>query len=149
MSKKIKIFLIASIGLNLLLLGLIAGHSLHRFHPMHSRWEAKLDDLPDDKKALVQNRFEALQTANRQDRQALRDFRQQMETILTAEEFNGERYRETAGQMQSIRSRMADRMASEIGRVAAELTPDERRLMVRQFLKRPHGKGKRPDRMPE
>jgi len=124
--------LIASVVVNLLIIGLFAGHKARQV----SRREpaAVVHNLPPEKKELFLKTMEHIRSQNRAVRPEIRKARQEVLDILTAPDFDGEAYHSKVMEIHSLRGEMRMGASLILQATAAQFTREEREA-VAAYLK--------------
>lgn len=145
MSRSIKAFIIASVMLNLLLAGVVAGHFAKGFGGRVDgpRWqESVVARLPEDKQALYR---ETMKQARKEFEAAYADVRKARDAVresLAAEPFDEAEYLRRVEVAQTLDAERKRRMAEAVANLAEQFTPEERAILA-ETLKRP-GKKREP-----
>ena len=123
MTRTAKFFVIASVALNVVLIGLVLGHAAHRFGPHfpHGIQQA-VRMLPEDKQAEFKDTMQQLYRENRGTWKQMRQSRQATMRILQADHFNRDAYEAEMKKLQ----RMADAIAS----LAEHWSPEDRQALA-------------------
>jgi uncharacterized membrane protein len=138
MTKPIKAFIIASILLNLLLIGIFFGYESRHFM-RHDRFSQEIaKQLPAEKYKLYQETMERGKDANRNVRDKLREARKRSVSLLKAEPFNRQAYLAEMKNMQSLRAELMAQMAKSVADLAEQFSPEERAILADTF-RRPGG----------
>ena len=127
MTRSIKAFIICSILLNLLLLGIFFGQE-GKYFASHRDNIAKA--LPADKYKLYKDTMKRTETANQPLRDQIEQARRQAADILKAEPFNRQAYLVQIKNMQALRQQMMQRMAESIVGLAEEFSPEDRAILA-------------------
>ncbi len=139
MSKKMKTLIVVSLLLNVLLVGIIIGHALHRFGGKHffRRYGAELTvRLPADKEKLFFETMKQVHMENKDIRKQIRETREKAISILTAPEFDETAYQIEAEKLHELRGRMMQQLAGATKELAAHFNQEERKALAKH-LRRP------------
>lgn len=143
MSRRVKAFVVASILLNLLLAGVVAGHAVQRLGPPLKWREAVLSQLPEPKRALYESAMKEARRQNAPLADELRRAREAVALSLTAEPFDRQAYFERVAALQELENRRKMRMAEAVAGLAEHYTPEERAILA-ESLRRMPPKGHKP-----
>lgn len=141
MNRKLKIFFIISISLNVLLVGMEAGRWLHKPPvPMkkHERILKLVEEssIPDEKRTIITQKLAAM---NNEDVRRKNDkLQEESLAILTAENFDAEAYRKNVLQTFALRNQKMDDIANSIVELATHLNLEERRRLAEILRFPPH-----------
>lgn len=139
MTKRIKLAFVASLVVNLLLLGVILGKVPRAFDApptRQQRMEESLNKLPEPVQTRIRETFAQIRTAGDPVRQEIDQARAEALTILSAEPFDEAAYDRQINQIDELRAEMFKRMGQVIKQTAKELAPEERRMLA-DLLRRP------------
>ncbi len=134
MSRKIKIFIMASVLFNLLLAGVLAGHLSHRWGTAH-RWQAKIE-LPKERQDHIRAVLRKAFKENRPLYDAMKQSREEALRILKAEPFDEDAYQHEVEKLHALRGKVMQHLADTVKELAKELTPKEREALA-AILRRP------------
>ena len=136
--------LIASVVVNLLFIGLFAGHKVRQV----SRREpaAVVQNLPPEKKELFLKTMEHIRSQNRAVRPEIQKARKEVLAILTAPDFDGEAYHRKVMEIHNLRGEMRMGASLLLQATAAQFTREEREAIA-AYLKahRSERRGRRGD----
>jgi len=137
MSKKLKLFILTSVILNVIFIGIIAGYSYQYFTVKRGDKIISLIDnssLPEEKRNSFKNRFrDIFPNENRKkDKQKWRD---ETLDILTAKELDVDAYRTQLEKMLIKRSQNKKNRVEIMVELASELNQDERKALAKIFRK--------------
>ena len=134
MNKKIKIFVICSVVLNIFLIGFIAGNLIYR--PPAEEVGQMVKRLPPTKRKIA-NRLLASGSAEDRARIAeLRDIRKGIVDELNAAEFNPEEYQKKLDDLERVRAQLKKHYTMAVKDMASNFTVQERRALVKALVKR-------------
>lgn len=139
MTKAVKLAFLASLVLNIILLGVVLGHLPRSFEGRPSRqerMEQALQKLPDAVEARFREKFQQIRAAGDAQRQQMDSARQEALRLLSAEPFDEAAYDSQVTKIDGLREEMFKRMAQVVKQTAKELTPEERRMFA-DVLRRP------------
>jgi len=139
MTKRIKLAFVASLVVNLLLLGVILGKVPRAFDApptRQQRMEESLNKLPEPVQTRIRETFAQIRTAGDPVRQEIDQARAEALTILSAEPFDEAAYDRQIDKIDELRAEMFKRMGQMIKQTAKELAPEERRMLA-DLLRRP------------
>ena len=143
MSKTVKLAFVASLVLNLLLLGVILGQ-LPRASTLPSgrdqRMEEALKKLPEPEQTRFRAKFAEVRAAGEPFRKQLGQARAEILRLLSAEPFDGTAYDAQLRKMEELRTEMIKSMGQRIRQQAKDLSPGERRMLA-DLLRRPERPG--------
>jgi uncharacterized membrane protein len=139
MTKRVKLVFLASLVLNLLLLGIIVGH-LPRGSDARptrpQRMEEALKKLPEPAQSRLREKFSEIRAAAEPLRQQGDDARAEAIRLLGADPFDENAYNRQMRKIEALRGETFRRMEQVIKQTAQELAPEERRMMA-EVLRRP------------
>jgi len=98
--------------------------------------------LPNDKQTLVIETMESVHDQNKDLRQQAKDIKQAMKDVLTAPEFNANAYQTYADQLEALQIKRFSAMADAIKDIAAQMSQQEREVLVELLPKGKRGHGK-------
>lgn len=139
MTKTIKIVFLASLVLNLLLLGLIVGQvprSLDARPTRQQQMEEALEKLPEPAQSRLRMHFTQIRAAGDPVRRQIEQARGEALQLLSTEPFDQHAYNDQVTKIEELRIAMSKRMGQKIKELAEELSPDERRMLA-DVLRRP------------
>ena len=139
MNNKLKCAFIASIVLNVLLLGIFFGTLSPGFGRESSRRErltAEIEKLPEPARSRFRDKMAQLRAADDPLREQMRQARNGAIEILVAEPFDDAAYDKQLIKINQLRGQMSKRVADDLKALVRELPP-EQRAAVGEMLKRP------------
>jgi uncharacterized membrane protein len=139
MSKTGKLAFLASLVLNLLLLGIILGQvprGLDVRPTRQQRIEERLKKLPEPAQVRLREKFSEIRAAADPLRQQNDDARAEALRLLSAEPFDEAAYDRQVSKIEELRAETFRRMGRVIKQTAKELSPEERRMLA-DVLRRP------------
>jgi uncharacterized membrane protein len=139
MNTKLKSAFIASIVLNVLLLGIFFGTLSPGFGRESSRRErfaAEIEKLPEPARSRLRDKMAQLRAADDPLREQMRQARNQAIELLIAVPFDEAAYDKQLIQINQLRGQMSKRVAKDLKELVTGLPP-EQRARVGEVLKRP------------
>ena len=139
MSTKIKVLTIASLLLNVLLIGVVIGDMSHRSdrEPFWGRHRRELASrLPENKAELFRDTLERVHLDNKDVYKKIRESRRGAMKILTAPEFDEAAYRVNVDKIHELKGFMKRRLADATIELAKQFDQEERKALAK-YLKRP------------
>jgi uncharacterized membrane protein len=139
MNIKLKSAFIASIVLNVLLLGIFFGTLRPGFGRESSRRErltAEIDKLPEPARSRFRDKMAQLRPVDDPVREQMRQTRNQAIELLIAEPFDEAAYDKQLIKINQLRGQMSKRVADDLKELVRGLPP-EQRAAVGEVLKRP------------
>jgi uncharacterized membrane protein len=139
MNTKIKSAFIASLVLNVLLLGIFFGTLSPGFGRESSRRErltAEIEKLPEPARSRFREKMAQIRSADDPLREQMRQRRNQAIELLVAEPFDQAAYDAQLVKINQLRGQMSKRVAEDLKQLVRELPPDQR-AAVGDMLKRP------------
>ena len=141
MTRKVKLVFLASLVLNIVLLGVILGHVPRSFGERPSRQERLeqgLRKLPEPVQARFREKFAQVRAAGDPARQQMEDARAEALRLLAVEPFDEAAYDRQINKIDQLREDMFKRMGQAIKQIVKEFSPEERRMFA-ELLRRPAG----------
>jgi uncharacterized membrane protein len=140
MTKAIKLAFLASLVLNLLLLGVILGQvprGLEATPPTRQqRMEEALKKVPEPTQSRFREKFAQIRAVNDPLRQQIDEARAETLRLLAAERFDETAYDRQVSKIEELRGEMFKRMGQDFKQTAKEFSPEERRMLA-DVLRRP------------
>ena len=139
MTRPVKLAFLASLVLNIILLGVILGHlprSLEGQPSRQGRMEQALQNLPDAVQAKFREKFEKIRAAGDAQRQQMDSARVEALRLLGSQPFDEAAYDQQVSKIDGLREEMFKRMGEVVKQTAKDLTPEERRMFA-DVLRRP------------
>jgi uncharacterized membrane protein len=139
MTKIVRLVFLASLVLNLLLLGVILGRVPSAFEsgsPREQRMEQALKDLPQPAQTRIREKFAQIRAAGDPLRGQMDRERAEALRLLSAERFDEAAYDRQVSKIADMRLEMFKRMAGTVKQATKEFTPEERRMFA-DVLRRP------------
>ena len=140
MTKAFKLAFLASLVVNLLLLGVILGRvprGLETTPPTRQqRMEEGLKKLPEPTQSRLREKFAQIRASSDQQRQQIDEARAETLRLLGAEPFDETAYDRQVSKIEELRAEMFKGMARNFKQIAKELSAEERRMLT-ELLRRP------------
>jgi uncharacterized membrane protein len=140
MTKAIKLAFLASLVLNLLLLGVILGQVPRGLEATpttrQSRMEEALKKVPEPTQSRFREKFAQIRAVNDPLRQQIDEARAETLRLLAAERFDETAYDRQVSKIEELRGEMFKRMGQDFKQTAKEFSPEERRMLA-DVLRRP------------
>ena len=139
MNTKLKSAIIASILLNVLLLGVLFGRLSPGFGGENSRRErltAQIEKLPEPARSRFRDKLSQFRSADDPAREQMRQARNEAIRLLVAEPFHEAAYDQQVLKMTELRRQRTQRMSDGMKELIKGLPP-EQRTAVGEMLKRP------------
>ena len=139
MNAKLKFALLASLLVNVFLIGVLLGELPHRFDDRVSReerMEKALETLPEPLRARFRGKMERMREGGEQLRDQIQAAREEAIRILIAEPFDGTAYDRQVSKIHELHGQRSQRMAEIVKEVAKDLPPEQRQVLA-EVLKRP------------
>jgi uncharacterized membrane protein len=140
MTKAVKLAFLASLVLNLLLLGVILGrvpHGLEATPPTRQqRMEEALRKVPEPTQSRLREKFAQIRASSDPLREQIDEARTETLRLLSAEPFDEVAYDRQVSKIEGLRGEMFKRMGQNMKQTAKELSPKERRMLA-DLLRRP------------
>jgi uncharacterized membrane protein len=139
MTRTVKLVFLASLVLNLVLLGVILGRvpsALEGGSPRAQRMEQALTNLPEPARARIREKIAQIRAAGDPLREQMDRERAEALRLLSAEPFDEAAYDRQVSKIEDMRLQMFKRMAGTVKQAAKELPPEERRMFA-DVLRRP------------
>jgi uncharacterized membrane protein len=140
MTKALKLAFLASLVLNLLLLGVILGQvprGLEATPPTRQqRMEEALKKVPEPTQSRFREKFAQIRASSDPLRQQIDEARAETLRLLAAERFDETAYDRQVSKIEELRGEMFKRMGQDFKQTAKEFSPEERRMLA-ELLRRP------------
>lgn len=138
MNKKLKGAFIASIILNVLLVGMLFGALRHRFEggSRQDRFMAEVEKLPEPARSRLRDNMAKLRDNSDPMREQIRTARNEAIRLLVAEPFEEIAYDRQISKINELRVQITTRMSNEMKEMIKGLPP-EQRTAVGNILRRP------------
>ena len=139
MNAKLKFAFLASLLVNVFLLGVLLGELPRRFDEgvsREERMEKAIEKLPEPLRARFRGKLERMREGSEQLRDQIQEAREEALRILIAEPFDGTAYDRQVSKIHELYGQRAKRMAELVKEVAKDLPPEQRQLLA-EVLKRP------------
>lgn len=139
MTKTVKLVFLASLVLNLLLLGVVLGRmpsALEGGSPREQRMEQALKNLPQPAQTRIREKFAQIRAAADPLREQMDRERAEALRLLSAEPFDEAAYDRQVSKIGELRLEMFRRLSQSVKQTVKELKPEERRMFA-DVLRRP------------
>jgi uncharacterized membrane protein len=139
MSRKTKLAFLASIVLNVLLIGVLLGQTPRRFDRgalREQRMEQALKDLPQASQTRVRERFQQLRATAEPLFAELRQAQDETARLLGAEVFDESAFDRQESKINELRADMTKKLSHVVKNAIKDLTPEERQRFA-ELLRRP------------
>lgn len=139
MSQKTKLAFIASIVLNVLLVGVLVGQSPRRFDRnalRQQRMEQVIKDLPEASQARLRERFQQLRAAADPLFAQMREAQDETARLIGADLFDEAAFDRQEAKINALRADMTKKLSQVVKNAIKDLTPEERRRFA-ELLRRP------------
>ena len=139
MSQKTKLAFIASIVLNVLLVGVLLGQSPRRFERgamREQRMEQAIKDMPEASQKRIRDRFQQLRAAAEPLFNQMRQVQDEAARLLGAEPFDEAAFDGQQAKINELRANMTKKLSEVVKNAVKDLTPEERRRFA-DLLRRP------------
>jgi uncharacterized membrane protein len=139
MNAKLKFAFLASLLVNVFLIGVLLGELPRRFDDRVSReerMEKALEKLPEPLRARFRGKMERMREGSEQLRDQIQAAREEAIRILIAEPFDGTAYDRQVSKIHELHGQRSQRMAEIVKEVAKDLPPEQRQVLA-EVLKRP------------
>lgn len=147
MSKKFKIFIILSVILNIVLIGIVGGHAYRRFctdKPKHNI--ERMNNFIDSTSLSVEQQDELKKQFKESVPPKLHNrkkHKSELDKILSAEEFDADKFKATVDQHHNSYGERKEAMANFIINLATQLNQEERKKLAKTLRRKGrHGKPK-------
>ena len=139
MNTKLKIAFIASIMLNVLLLGTLFGSfspNWRRENPRRERLTAEIEKLPEPARSRFRDKMTHLHSTDDPTREQMRQARNEAIGLLVAEPFDEAAYERQVLKVDELRRNRTKRISDDLKELIKGLPP-EQRAAIGEMLKRP------------
>jgi len=139
MSKTLRLVFLASLVLNILLLGVLLGRvptGLEATPSRQQRMEQGLKKLPEPAQSRIREKFQNIRAAGDPVRAQLDEARAEALRILGTEPFDEAAYDQQIKKIDGLREEMFKRTGQVVKQTAKELSAEERRMFA-EVLRRP------------
>ncbi len=132
---RLKWFLVASVCLNLVMIGIIigAGFSHHYAHPKYHYKKHFLQQLPDEKRKTVREIFKKHRTKRREHRKVIRQARQNVREILRSPDYSKDSFEKALTKLRELKFKLRKARDAMIIEVTSRLNLEERRAFKKTF----------------
>lgn len=132
MMSKMKISLSLSLILNMLLIGIIAGDAVRKYHDRP--WNEFKEQLSPETRALMKKTFEEKRQTIRQNKQIIGEMKGDLEIILTAEVFDPAAFEKSARAFLDFNHKISEGKLKTIKAMAEQLPLEERKKVSKKFI---------------
>lgn len=139
MNAKLKLAFLASLLVNVFLVGVLLGELPRRSDEgvsREERMERAIGKLPEPLRARVRGEMERRREGSEQLRAQIQEAREEALRILIAEPFDGTAYDRQVSKIHVLHGQRSQRMAELVKEVVKDLPPEQRQLLA-EVLKRP------------
>ena len=139
MNAKLKFAFLASLLVNVFLIGVLLGELPRRFDDRVSRedrMEKAIEKLPEPLRARFRGKMERMREGSEQIRDQIQEAREEAIRILIAEPFDGTAYDRQVSKIHELYGQRSQRMAEIVKEVAKDLPPEQRQVLA-EVLRRP------------
>jgi uncharacterized membrane protein len=139
MSQKTKLAFIASIVLNVLLVGVLLGQSPRRFDRStvrQQRMEQVIKDLPEASQTRLRERFQQLRSTADPLFAQMRQAQDETARLIGADPFDEAAFDRQEAKINALRADMTNKLSQVVKNTIKDLTPEERRRFA-ELLRRP------------
>lgn len=139
MNQKIKLIILTSLILNIILIGLVAGHSYKRFNKNPKHKIASFIDkttLPNDERILLKQEFDKTFMRKHKDKSMMRAIHEELYEIMISDSFEGEKYRDTIYKISNHHHQKQNSNFEIVIKIAENLDLEERKKLAK-ILRRP------------
>ena len=137
MSKTVRLVFLASLVLNVLLLGVVLGRLPREVgFGRQQRLEQALKDLPEPTQTRFREKFKLMRAAGDPQMDQIRVAREETLRILSTDPFDEAAYDRHVSQIDDLQLQMFKKIGQTVKEIAKELSPEERRLFAK-ILRRP------------
>ena len=139
MNRNAKMVFVASIILNVLLIGVLLGQSPRRFDRAtmrQQRMDQALKDLPEAAQSRLREKFQQLRSAADPLFAQIRKNEEEAVQLLGKEPFDESAYDRQVSKITEIRVEMTKQLSQVVKDASKDLTPEERRRFA-ELLRRP------------
>ena len=139
MNRNVKMVFVASLILNVLLIGVLLGQSPRRFDRgamRQQRMEQAIKDLPEASQTRLRDRFQQLRAAAEPLFAGLRQAQDETARLLGAETLDEAAFDGQQAKINELRVNMTKKLSQVVKNAIKDLTPEERRRFA-ELLRRP------------
>lgn len=139
MSQKTKLAFIASIVLNVILVGVLLGQSPHHFDRgamREQRMEQAIKDLPAESQTRLRERFRQVRATAEPLFAQMRQVRDESARLLAVEPFDEAAFDGQQAKVNQMRAGMSKKLSEAVKIAVKDLSPEERRQFA-ELLRRP------------
>jgi uncharacterized membrane protein len=139
MTAKLKFAFLASLIVNIFLIGVLLGELPHRFDERSSReerMEKAVAALPEPLREQFREKLQRMREGSEPIREQIHQAREEAIRILIAEPFDGAAYDRQVSKIHELHGQRSRRMAEIVKEVAKDLPPEQRQVLA-EVLRRP------------
>jgi uncharacterized membrane protein len=139
MNAKLKFAFLASLLVNVFLVGVLLGELPHRFDEglsREERMEKAVEALPEPLRARFRGQLERMRGGSEPIREQIREAREEAIRILVAEPFDDTAYDRQVSKIHELYGQRSQLMAKIVKEVAKDLPPEQRQVLA-EVLRRP------------
>ena len=137
MNRTIKLTFVASLILNVLLVGVLLGRLPREVtFGRQQRMERALKDVPEPAQTRFREKFQQMRAGSEALRKQIVVAREEAIRVLGADPFDEAAYDRQVSKIDDLQLQMFKKMGQVVKEIAKELSPEERRLFA-QVLRRP------------
>jgi len=139
MTRTAKLAFVASITLNVLLIGVLLGQTPRRFNRSavrEQRMEQALKDLPEASRARLRERFQQLRSAGETLFEQIRKHQDEAVRLLGNDPFDEAAYNGQVSKIADMRGEMTQKLSQAVKAAVKDLSPQERQRFA-TLLRRP------------
>jgi uncharacterized membrane protein len=144
MNRKVKLAFLASLIVNVLLLGVILGQSPRRFDRediRQQRLERVLKNLPEGAQSRLREKYQGLRAAAEPHFKQIREAQDGAVRLLGAEPFDEAAYDRQVMKINELRMAMTEELSQIVKDAVKDLPPEERRRFAEMLQRPPPPKG--------
>lgn len=139
MNRIAKLAFVASITLNVLLIGVLVGQTPHRFdrgNLREQRMEQAIKDLPEASRARLREKFRQLRSAGEPWFDQIRQHQDEAVRLLGNDPFDEAAYNSQVSKISDMRGEMTQKLSQAVKEAIKDLSPQERQKFA-TLLRRP------------
>ena len=143
MSKALRLVFLASLVLNIVLIGAFLGRlplGAEKIPSPRQRIDEQLQKLPEPEQSRIREKLQAIRAAGDPLRKQLDEARGEALRIFGSEPFDEAAYDRQIKKIDDLRAEMFKRMDQTVKQTAKDLSPEERRMFA-EVLRRPPPRG--------
>jgi len=139
MSAKLKFAFLASLIVNVFLVGILLGEIPHHFEEgisREERMEKAIEALPEPLRTQLRGKMKRMREDSEPIRKEIQEAREETIRILVAEPFDGTAYDRQVNKIHELYGQRAKLMAEVVKEIAEDLPPEQRQALA-EVLKHP------------